>query len=93
MIYSRGKIPLTISVFRTEQISGWTFLSLCFACGDEFQDGSFPRLSVEMGLVAVFATRLWHHQFMGDGLAEIAEWSGDEGPSLTRQTNEPPTLP
>ncbi len=38
--------------------------------------GSLPRLSVEMGLTAVVATQLWHHQFMGGGLADIPEWSG-----------------
>jgi len=42
--------------------------------------GSLPRLSVEMGLTAVVATQLWHHQFMGGGLAEIDE--GFEGISF-----------
>ncbi|MEA3209802.1 MAG: hypothetical protein QOE70_2859 [Chthoniobacter sp.] len=37
--------------------------------------GSLPRLSVEMGLTAVVATQLWHHQFMGGGLADLPEWS------------------
>jgi asparagine synthase (glutamine-hydrolysing) len=37
--------------------------------------GSLPRLSVEMGLMAVVATQLWHHLFMGGGLAELPEWS------------------
>jgi len=40
--------------------------------------GSLPRLSVEMGLAAVVATQLWHHQFMGGGLADMPEWSGYE---------------
>jgi hypothetical protein len=31
-----------------------------------------------MGLAAVVATQLWHHQFMGGGLADIPEWSGFE---------------
>jgi asparagine synthase (glutamine-hydrolysing) len=39
---------------------------------------SLPRLSVEMGLTAVVATQLWHHQFMGGGLAEMPEWAGYE---------------
>jgi len=30
----------------------------------EMRAGSLPRLSVEMGLTAVVATQLWHHQFM-----------------------------
>jgi asparagine synthase (glutamine-hydrolysing) len=40
--------------------------------------GSLPRLSVEAGLAAVVATQLWHHQFMGGGLADMPEWSGYE---------------
>jgi len=31
---------------------------------------------VEMGLTAVVATQLWHHQFMGGGLADVPVWSG-----------------
>ena len=27
-------------------------------------------------LTAVVATQLWHHQFMGGGLADMPEWSG-----------------
>jgi asparagine synthase (glutamine-hydrolysing) len=30
-----------------------------------------PRLSIEMGLMAVVATQLWHHQFMGGGLCDV----------------------
>lgn len=37
--------------------------------------GSFPRLSVEMGLMAVTATQLWHHLFMGESLADLPDWS------------------
>jgi asparagine synthase (glutamine-hydrolysing) len=37
--------------------------------------GSLPRLSVEMGLMAVTATQLWHHLFMGGDLADSPEWS------------------
>jgi asparagine synthase (glutamine-hydrolysing) len=44
----------------------------------ELKAGSLPRLSVEMGLTAVVATQLWHHQFMGGGLADMPEWSGYE---------------
>ena len=44
----------------------------------EMRAGSLPRLSVEMGLTAVVATQLWHHQFMGGGLADMPEWSGSE---------------
>jgi len=44
----------------------------------EMRAGSLPRLSVEMGLTAVVATQLWHHQFMGGGLADMPEWSAYE---------------
>lgn len=40
----------------------------------ELKVGSLPRLSVEMGLTAVVATQLWHHQFMGGDLADLPEW-------------------
>jgi asparagine synthase (glutamine-hydrolysing) len=36
--------------------------------------GSLPRLSVEMGLAAVLATQLWHHEFLGGGLADLPTW-------------------
>jgi asparagine synthase (glutamine-hydrolysing) len=36
--------------------------------------GSLPRLSVEAGLTAVVATQMWHHLFMGGGLADLPEW-------------------
>jgi len=37
--------------------------------------GSLPRLSVEMGLVAVVATQLWHHLFFGGKLTELPTWA------------------
>ena len=43
--------------------------------------GSLPRLSVEMGLAAVVATQLWHHTFMGGGLAELPEWPAIKTPA------------
>jgi asparagine synthase (glutamine-hydrolysing) len=43
----------------------------------------FPRLSVEMGLMAVVATQLWHHLFMGGGLADLPEWNGIPSPAET----------
>lgn len=43
--------------------------------------GSLPRLSVEMGLMAVVATQLWHHLFMGGGLADLPEWSSIPTPA------------
>lgn len=41
----------------------------------EMKPGSLPRLSVEMGLVAVVATQLWHHQFISGDLAALPRWS------------------
>jgi asparagine synthase (glutamine-hydrolysing) len=46
----------------------------------ELRAGSLPRLSVEMGLAAVVSTQLWHHQFLGGGLADLPAWSGYERP-------------
>jgi asparagine synthase (glutamine-hydrolysing) len=43
--------------------------------------GSLPRLSVEMGLMAVAGTQLWHHLFMGDGLADLPEWTAVPTPA------------
>jgi asparagine synthase (glutamine-hydrolysing) len=39
--------------------------------------GSLQRLSVEMGLVAVVATQLWHHLFIRPELAEVPAWTGN----------------
>lgn len=47
--------------------------------------GSLPRLSVEMGLAAVVATQLWHHQFMGGGLADLPQWSAVVTPAMAEQ--------
>jgi asparagine synthase (glutamine-hydrolysing) len=33
--------------------------------------GSSQRTSVEMGLVGVLATQLWHHKYLGGGLCEL----------------------
>src|SRR5262249_15675079 len=46
----------------------------------KMRPGSLPRLSVEMGLMAVAGTQLWHHLFMGGGLADLPEWSGGRRP-------------
>ncbi|MGI8604886.1 MAG: asparagine synthase (glutamine-hydrolyzing) [Verrucomicrobiales bacterium] len=42
----------------------------------EMRVGSLPRLSVEMGLVAVVATQLWHHMFIDGTLADLPTWTG-----------------
>ena len=47
----------------------------------KMRPGSLPRLSVEAGLTAVVATQLWHHLFMGGGLADLPEWSGVPTPA------------
>jgi asparagine synthase (glutamine-hydrolysing) len=35
------------------------------------REGSSQRTSVEMGLVGVLATQLWHHKYLGGGLCEL----------------------
>jgi asparagine synthase (glutamine-hydrolysing) len=42
----------------------------------EMRAGSLPRLSVEMGLVAVVATQLWHHLFIDGSLSDLPTWTG-----------------
>jgi asparagine synthase (glutamine-hydrolysing) len=37
--------------------------------------GSNQRTMVEMGLVGVVATQLWHHTYLGGGLAELPVWT------------------
>jgi asparagine synthase (glutamine-hydrolysing) len=47
-------------------------------CRDEYSKLRWMggrRLSMEMGLTAVMATQLWHHQFLGGGLCELPTWS------------------
>jgi hypothetical protein len=34
-----------------------------------------------MGLMAVAATQLWHHLFMGGGLADLPEWAAVPTPA------------
>ncbi len=36
--------------------------------------GSYPRTSLEMGLVGVVATQLWHHTFIDPTLADLPDW-------------------
>jgi asparagine synthase (glutamine-hydrolysing) len=55
--------------FDVEQVRHWRHAFR------QLRPGSLERLSVEMGLVAVVATQLWHHLFIRQELAEI--------PSLT----------
>jgi asparagine synthase (glutamine-hydrolysing) len=37
----------------------------------ELRAGSMTRISVEMGLVGVLSTQLWHHTFISGGLADL----------------------
>jgi asparagine synthase (glutamine-hydrolysing) len=37
----------------------------------KLRPGSLPRMSVEMGLTAVFATQLWHHTYIDASLADL----------------------
>jgi asparagine synthase (glutamine-hydrolysing) len=55
--------------------------------------GSLPRLSVEMGLMAVAATQLWHHLFMGGGLADLPEWSAVPTPASMEAAASPTAIP
>jgi asparagine synthase (glutamine-hydrolysing) len=55
--------------FNVEQVRHWRHAFR------QLRPGSLERLSVEMGLVAVVATQLWHHLYINPDLAEI--------PSLT----------
>src|ERR1041384_2366124 len=55
--------------------------------------GSLPRLSVEMGLMAVAATQLWHHLFMGGGLADLPDWTGVPTPAATEAAVSPTAIP
>jgi asparagine synthase (glutamine-hydrolysing) len=47
----------------------------------QLRAGSLPRLSVEMGLMAVVATQLWHHLFMKEDLADLPKWSAIPSPA------------
>jgi asparagine synthase (glutamine-hydrolysing) len=40
------------------------------------------RLSVEMGLVAVVSTQLWHHTFIGDSLCELPSMAVGRQPTI-----------
>ncbi len=40
----------------------------------KLRPGSHKRISIEMGLVAVVATQLWHHTFIDPTLADLPSW-------------------
>jgi asparagine synthase (glutamine-hydrolysing) len=41
----------------------------------QMREGSTQRTMVEMGLVGVVGTQLWHHTYIGGGLADLPAWS------------------
>jgi asparagine synthase (glutamine-hydrolysing) len=48
--------------------------------------GGGTRTSVEMGLVGVLATQLWHHQFLDPHLADLPAWNeGDKQDTRNRK--------
>jgi asparagine synthase (glutamine-hydrolysing) len=51
--------------FRTEAVDHWRLMVR------DLRAGSNTRVSVEMGLVAVVATQLWHHTFIDGSLADL----------------------
>src|SRR5947209_12390762 len=38
------------------------------------RQGSYRRTAVELGLVGVVATQLWHHTFIDPTLADLPDW-------------------
>jgi asparagine synthase (glutamine-hydrolysing) len=43
----------------------------------QYKPGSHKRVAIELGLVAVLATQLWHHMFIDHNLADLPyDWSG-----------------
>jgi asparagine synthase (glutamine-hydrolysing) len=45
----------------------------------EMRAGSPQRIMVEMGLVGVVATQLWHQQYIDSNLADLPSWSVERG--------------
>ena len=39
------------------------------------RNASLCRLTMDMGLMGVIATQLWHHTFCGGGLADLPTWT------------------
>jgi asparagine synthase (glutamine-hydrolysing) len=48
----------------------------------EFRANSSQRTSVEMGLVGVLATQLWHHIYIDPSLADLPSWKRDQAVAL-----------
>jgi asparagine synthase (glutamine-hydrolysing) len=45
----------------------------------ELSSRFYQRSSMELGLVAVLATQLWHHTFIDPSLASLPDWRTLEG--------------
>ncbi len=43
----------------------------------QLRGGAYARTMIEMGLVGVIATQLWHHTFIDGSLADMPHWSRD----------------
>ncbi|HYT90399.1 MAG TPA: asparagine synthase (glutamine-hydrolyzing) [Gemmataceae bacterium] len=52
--------------------------------------GSSQRISVEMGLVGVLATQLWHHKYLDGSLADLPSGATTWGPSRNGTERRPP---
>ena len=46
----------------------------------------FRRLVLEMGLTGVITTQLWHHTFLGGGLADLPQWQAPKIPEPAAET-------
>jgi hypothetical protein len=46
-----------------------------------------------MGLMAVAGTQLWHHLFMGGGLADLPEWSAVPTPAAVEASAASAAIP
>jgi asparagine synthase (glutamine-hydrolysing) len=50
--------------------------------------GSPHRLAIEMGLVGVVATQLWHHTFIDASLADLPSWGAERPASEARPASD-----
>jgi asparagine synthase (glutamine-hydrolysing) len=44
---------------------------------------SLQRFSLDLGLIGVIATQLWHHIFCGGGLADLGTWAPTQSAGRT----------
>lgn len=59
------------------------------------REGSMKRTSIEMGLVGVLATQLWHHTFLDGNLADLPSWTSTSSSALSwsAQRKKAPAAP